>query len=669
MAEYKLELTTGNMKNAGTWDHIFLTLFGSQGQSDRTELDNYGLDFTTGAIGTYTMKTSLPLGKLLLVKVEKDPFFYLSEDEWYFSKVVVTTPEGERVLFPCYRWISRGELVELRGGRAMKIMEDDHSLLIEHRRKEMTSKKSLYQWKTLTEGICDIISFNDVTDLPAEIRFSDVRSSEILDTKMITGLELKIKGLIGSDGNWENMEDMKKIFWFANTEMSEYVAEHWKEDEFYGCQFLHGINPNVIKRCSKLPLNFPVTEEMVKPFLEAGTSLQREIEKGNIFIYDQKKMDGIPGRVYDGQQLLVTPGICLCYSNPGKKLVPIAIQLYQQPSEENPIFLPSDLETDWLLAKMFIKNADIMDHESVHHLMNTHFLGEVFAVATLRCFAEIHPLYKLLFPSFRYTLPINIGARKSLFRPDGFLSKSSLGYDGIIELMRRSLAEMTYSSLCLPENIAARGLESIPNFYYRDDGLKLWNIINRFVKAVVEHYYPSDSEVCKDPELQEWINEIFIHGFMGKKDSGFPACFHTVQELIKFITMIIFTVTVQHAAVNNGQFDYCSWTPNAPLLLRKPPPAIKGQTTMQTILDTLPNIGETAVFVAMARLLSEKFSDAVLLGAYPYERFDEPAIKQMIQEFQAELSNLGGTITDRNSKLDVPYTYLHPAKIESSVTI
>lgn len=49
-----------------------------------------------------------------------------------------------------------------------------------------------------------------------------------------------------------------------------------------------------------------------------------------------------------------------------------------------------------------------------------------------------------------------------------------------MELMRRDLSEMTYSSLCLPENIAARGLESIPDFYYRDDGLQLWNIIKRF---------------------------------------------------------------------------------------------------------------------------------------------------------------------------------------------
>lgn len=50
MAEYKVEVTTGGMKHAGTWDHIFMTLIGTKGQSERTELDNYGLDFTRGAV-------------------------------------------------------------------------------------------------------------------------------------------------------------------------------------------------------------------------------------------------------------------------------------------------------------------------------------------------------------------------------------------------------------------------------------------------------------------------------------------------------------------------------------------------------------------------------------------------------------------------------------------
>lgn len=48
--EYKVELTTGNLKKAGTWDHVFVTLFGSDGQSERTEFNNWGLDFMTGGV-------------------------------------------------------------------------------------------------------------------------------------------------------------------------------------------------------------------------------------------------------------------------------------------------------------------------------------------------------------------------------------------------------------------------------------------------------------------------------------------------------------------------------------------------------------------------------------------------------------------------------------------
>uniref|UniRef100_A0A8C2ZEB2 Uncharacterized protein n=1 Tax=Cyclopterus lumpus TaxID=8103 RepID=A0A8C2ZEB2_CYCLU len=613
MAEYKLEVTTGDMKYSGTNDHIYVTLFGTEGQSERTELDNFGTDFSTGTTGTYTLSTNLSLEKLLLIKVEKDPFCYLPEDEWYLSKIVVTTPEGEAILFPCYRWISRGELVELRGGRG------------------------------LFQVFCLIMYY---------------KYFFCFTLSYFSGIELELKGLLGSAEKWESIEDMNKIFWWKKTTMTEYVSEHWKEDDFYGFQFLNGLNPKVIKRCSELPPNFPVTEEMVKPFLEEGSSLQEEVKAIYSSLTRRRWMEGIPPRAYNGEPLHVTAGLCLLYLNPENKLMPIAIQLHQQPSEQNPIFLPSDSETDWLLAKMFIKNVDSMDHQAVQHLMKTHFLAEVYTVAALRKFSVIHPLYKLLIPHFKSTLYINTGGRKNLFGPDG----SSLGYDGLTELMRRALSETTYSSLCLPEDITARGLESIPNFYYRDDGLN-------FVKAVVEYYYPSDSEVRKDNELQEWISEIFTHGFLGNKASGFPESFHTVEEVIKFITMVIFTVTVQHAAVNNGQFDYYSCVPNISLLLRKPPPTTKGQSSMETILETLPNVGETVNFEAMVCLLSETYSDMVPMGSYPDERFQEPAPKQMIKEFQAELSNFSEAIATRNLLLKIPYSYLDPAHIENSIAI
>uniref|UniRef100_A0A672HFQ2 Si:dkey-17e16.9 n=1 Tax=Salarias fasciatus TaxID=181472 RepID=A0A672HFQ2_SALFA len=659
MAEYKLEVTTGTMKYAGTMDYIHATLFGTEGQSERTELDNVGFDALSGMVGstrTYTVKTTTSLGKLLLLKVEKDPFFILSEDEWYCSKIVVTTPEGEAILFPCYRWISRGELVELRGGKGDCILSQKLF------RTDLCDFQ-IFRWAITDEKIPHRIHYTDINELPAEVRFSLSKEHEIRFTRKLT--------------NVATITTITEIS-FPIFHHPEYVAEHWKADEFFGYQFLNGMNPSVIKRCSELPPNFPVTEEMVKPFLQEGSSLKEEMEKGNIFICDQKIMDNIPTREYDGKQLQAAAGLCLFYMNQDNKLMPIAIQLHQQPSEQNPIFLPSDSETDWLLAKIFVKSADAIEYQAVYHLMGTHFLAEVFAVAALRNFPVIHPLYKFLIPHFRYTLHINTLSRTillpihntakiigwfSVFAFFSCLNKSTLGYEGMKEIIRRGLSEMTYSSLCLPENITARGLESVPNFYYRDDGLKLWNIINSFVKKVVEHYYPSDNDVVKDTELQDWISEIFTHGFLTNTLAGFPTTFDAVEEVVKFITMLIFTVTAQHAALNNGQFDFLSWMPNASLLTRRPPPTTKGQSSIETILETFPNIGETVNLCIYFICLQ------VLLGAYTEEWFQEPAVKQMIKEFQADLSNLTDIIAARNSELELPYTYLSPTEIENSVTI
>lgn len=54
------------------------------------------------------------------------------------------------------------------------------------------------------------------------------------------------------------------------------------------------------------------------------------------------------------------------------------------------------------------------------------------------------------------------------------------GGDGVITILQRSLSSLTYSSLCLPEDIAARGVEDVSSYHYRDDGLRLWGLINRY---------------------------------------------------------------------------------------------------------------------------------------------------------------------------------------------
>ncbi|XP_047429808.1 hydroperoxide isomerase ALOXE3-like [Mugil cephalus] len=668
MAEFALQVTTGDVMYAGTLDNLYVTPIGSDGPSEHTHLTSVELNDKTGKVGSYSVTSLFSLGCLLLLKLENDPFHESLENEWFCSKIVVKTPEEDEILFPCYRWLSRGESVLLRGGGATKAFEDADPQLVDQRKKELVHYKSMYKWDHYTEGMSYILYLKDPKVVPADIRFSYSKAFQISYISKVVQAELKKKGLKHAAEQWESIEAMKAVSWFSESPISEYVLEHWKDDDFFGYQFLN-LHPVVIQRCSKLPSKFPVTEDMVKPFLANGSSLTVEMKMGNIFIGDYKIMEGLPTRVLNGKPLVMPAPFCLLYLNPDGKLLPIAIQLTQQPSESNPIFLPSDTEFDWLLAKIFVRHADALYHNLVSHLQRTHLLSEAFTVATIRNLPKIHPLYKLLTPHHRHTINTNVLSRAQLYGPGRSFENTTLGNDGIIELFRRGLLQTTYTTLCLPESIAARGLESIPNFYYRDDALRLWSIINRFVERMMAYYYPSDNEVSADSELQGWINEIYYYGFLENSDSGIPSNFQTVEELIKFVTMVIFTSSCQHSAVNNAVFDFLGWVPNGPILLQQAPPTTKGKASMETILATLPNKAFSGYTTGLTWQLSRTYDDFVPLGTYPEQRFDEPATLQMIQDFQAELSSLSVTITKRNSELELPYNYLNPTQTENSITI
>ena len=67
---------------------------------------------------TYPVNTQA-LGHLLLIKLEISQYLYLPENQWFCSKIVVDTPGRETVLFPCHRWLTRGEVLELRGAKGL----------------------------------------------------------------------------------------------------------------------------------------------------------------------------------------------------------------------------------------------------------------------------------------------------------------------------------------------------------------------------------------------------------------------------------------------------------------------------------------------------------------------------------------------------------------------
>uniref|UniRef100_A0A6Q2WZP5 Arachidonate 15-lipoxygenase type B n=1 Tax=Esox lucius TaxID=8010 RepID=A0A6Q2WZP5_ESOLU len=663
MVNYKVELHTGNMLHAGTYNSIYIQLSGTKGESDWTYIKETACQ---DSVIEHQVACPSSLGLLEFVALETKPYALLAyiNDNWFCSKVVVTTPEGSTRHFPCYNWLSGSERLVYREASGQY-----DGIRLYEREEELKIRHQAYQWSIYADGLPNIIKADSVSDLPDEVRFSFTKDSEFKFTFLNAMVELNLQGLSTNKEQWKNLEELSHVFNCRKTKVYEYIEKNWKKDEFFGYQFLNGINPMMINRCTKLPDNFPVTEDMVKASL-SEKSLEEEMQDGNIFLVDYKHLQGVTANVINGKQHYLAAPLCLLYMTPEEKLMPIAIQLKQEPSEENPIFLPTDSEYDWLLAKTFVRNADFSEHELNSHLLRTHLLAEVFAVSTLRNLPMVHPIYKLLISHFRYTLQINIMARKSLISKTGAITlNASIGGPGMLEYLKKAVAELTYSSLCIPEDITARGMDDIPNFYYRDDGLKLWDIIHRFVRSVIGRYYTSDSDVQKDSELQNWIKDIFFNGFLSNASTGIPNSFSLVTELVKFLTMVIFTVSVQHAAVNNGQFDFGGWMPNFPTALQLPPPTTKGQCTEKTMLQTFPDINTTAKGIATVYLLSKPSSDIVLLGDYKEKHFFEKLPIQKIKDFKHELKVFSAEIKVRNERLELPYTYLEPQNIETSVAL
>ncbi|PIO16084.1 hypothetical protein AB205_0165280 [Aquarana catesbeiana] len=191
------------------------------------------------------------------------------------------------------------------------------------------------------------------------------------------------------------------------------------------------------------------------------------------------------------------------------------------------------------------------------------------------------------------------------------LKASATGKGGVPVLLRKVTAELTYSSLCVPDDIKGRGMDQIPNYLYRDDGLKIWAAIESYVSDIINYYYTSDEMVKEDPELQAWVAEVFKEGFLENKSSEVPYSLETRASLIKYLTMAIFRCSAQHAAVNSGQFDFYSWMPNGPTTMKSPPPSTKGVTTMKTILETLPDVNATTSGVTVVWVLSNEPMDRV----------------------------------------------------------
>jgi len=455
------------------------------------------------------------------------------------------------------------------------------------------------------------------------------------------------------------------------------IAYTFQEDDVFARLRVAGPNAVLIQGITALPTKFPLTEAQYAGVV-AGDTLTAALAEGRLYLCDYAELSTLVPGMWDGLQKYVYQPIALFAVPPGgASLVPVAIQCGQD-SSTNPIFTPSVIAAEqwgWEMAKLVVQVADGNYHELVAHLAHTHLVIEAFAVATRRNLATVHPLWGLLLPHFEGLLFINNQAATSLIAANGPIDHI---FGGTItsSQLTASAARLSFDfyAKMLPADLAARGVADatkLPDYPYRDDALLVWHAIHEWATQYVDIYYADDAAVTGDTELAAWTASLMAEGAI----KGFKAI-TTREQLALVCTMVMFTASAQHAAVNFPQKSIMSFAP-----------AVTGAGwTAAPTEQTGHNKQEWLGYMPPLTLALEQLDVLFLLGSvyyrplgtylsndFPYPAwFRDPAIigaDCALPRFQAALQEVEARIVARNAERRSPYSFLQPSLIPTSINI
>lgn len=480
---------------------------------------------------------------------------------------------------------------------------------------------------------------------------------------------------IAPKGRASSLEDYRKLFVYID--LPE-VANTFQTDECFAYMRVAGPNPVMIARLTAPDVRFPVTEEQYKSVMGDSDSLQNAMKEGRVYLADYGILDGAlhgtNGPNPQMQKYAYAP--LAMFAVPAKDasdrlLRPVAIQCGQSPAEY-PVITPSTGADAWMMAKTIVQIADANFHEAVSHLARTHLLVEPFVIATHRQLPATHPLFKLLVPHFQGTLAINHAAYEFLIAPKGGVDELlSSTIDNSRVLAVKGLQARGFNADMLPRRLQDRGVDdqSVLLVYpYRDDGLLIWGAIHDWVEAYLGLYYHSDQDVYSDRPLQNWAEELvaFDGGRLQDFGDGDKPKIKTLEYLIDAVTMVIFTASAQHAAVNFPQNGVMSFAPAMPTAGYVTAKAVGAGTTKQDWLDLLPPLDQAQHQFNLLYLLGSVYYTQ--LGEYEDGYFTDTKVAKPLQAFQKRLQDIEEIIERRNGERP-PYNYLKPSKIPQSINI
>ncbi|XP_009597615.1 linoleate 9S-lipoxygenase 6 [Nicotiana tomentosiformis] len=483
----------------------------------------------------------------------------------------------------------------------------------------------------------------------------------------------------------------------------------WRTDEEFGREMLAGVNPVIIRNLQEFPpkskldpqvygnQDSTITIQHIEDRLDRLT-IDEAIKTNRLFILNHHDMVMPYLRRINTTTTKTYASRTLLFLQDNGSLKPLAIELsLPHPDGDqfgviSKVYTPADQGVEgsiWELAKAYVAVNDSGVHQLISHWLNTHAVIEPFVIATNRQLSVLHPIHKLLHPHFRDTMNINAMARQILINAGGVLESTVFPSKYAMEMSAVVYKNWIFPDQALPTDLVKRGMAVedsssphgirllIQDYPYAVDGLEIWSAIKSWVTEYCNFYYKSDDSIVKDNELQAWWKELREEGHGDLKDEPWWPKMENCQELIDSCTIIIWTASALHAAVNFGQYPYAGYLPNRPTVSRRfmPEPGTSEYEVLKTnpdkaFLRTITAQLQTLLGVSLIEILSRHTSDEIYLGQRDSPKWtnDEEPLAAF-ERFGNKLSDIENRIIEMNGDqiwrnrlgpIKAPYTLLFP---------
>ncbi|KAL9984866.1 hypothetical protein ACROYT_G007207 [Oculina patagonica] len=106
---YEVEVTTGIQEGAGTDANVFITIYGSNGQSQEKKLKGnlFENNFEKGKVDNFVLQI-MDVGEILKIKIRHDNSLFMPA--WNLAKIRIVAPGGKEYDFPCNCELKTGAL-------------------------------------------------------------------------------------------------------------------------------------------------------------------------------------------------------------------------------------------------------------------------------------------------------------------------------------------------------------------------------------------------------------------------------------------------------------------------------------------------------------------------------------------------------------------------------